>query len=112
MTIGGTPGGSDAISFSGNPLADDDNDGWSNLVEYALGANPVISHERTDRLYFTIPRIPNADDAIIEGELSTALSGWVPAEVNYEDATQMQFRVPDDFIDEDRIFIRAKVRLR
>ncbi len=37
--VGGSPGDSDGTPFSGNPEADDDQDGLDALVEYALGSD-------------------------------------------------------------------------
>ena len=36
--MGATPGGSDALTFSGNPNLDEDGDGLSAFLEYALGS--------------------------------------------------------------------------
>jgi len=48
IAIGGTPGGNDETTFSGDPNADDDNDGSSAFLEYALGTSDSIpnSNER------------------------------------------------------------------
>ena len=97
VAIGGTPGTSDSIPFSGNPLDDVDGDGRTNLIEYILGtsdssANPphkvVTSQVMTPTTeggplvpHFAIAliRAPGTDavDAIFES--STDLTNWSPA---------------------------------
>ena len=110
---GGNPGADDAIHFTGVPGDDDDANGWTNLVEYALGADPQITHQMTaEGLTFTVPRIYNADDAIISGEVSAALTGWTAAELILATNTSLTFRVPAAFLTESRVFLRATVRLR
>lgn len=37
LVVGGTPGGNDETIFAGDPLADDDGNGLSNLLDHALG---------------------------------------------------------------------------
>ncbi|MDB4500742.1 lamin tail domain-containing protein [Akkermansiaceae bacterium] len=51
LVVGGTPGGNDETLFAGDPLADDDGNGLSNLLDHALGntltpteALPVITN--------------------------------------------------------------------
>lgn len=113
MSAGGNPGSDDAIHFTGTPGADDHLDGWSNVVEYALGADPQITHTLNGGLLeFTIPRVPNADDAIISGEFSTALTGWTPAELVSVTNTTLTYRVPVAFMNAGRVFLRATVQLR
>lgn len=113
MGAGGNPGSDDAIHFTGTPGADDDLDGWSNVVEYALGLDPQITHAlNSGLLEFTIPRVPNADDAIITGEFSTALTGWTPAELVSMTNTTLTCRAPASFTNAGRVFLRATVRLR
>ncbi len=110
---GGNPGGGDALPFTGNPLADDDGDGWSNLLEYALGQDPVLTTALTSKgLTFTVPRAPGADDAEIGGEVSTSLSGWTAAELVESTPASLTFRAPPAFLGESRIFVRATVRMR
>jgi hypothetical protein len=113
VTPGGSPGGSDALPFSGDPNSDDDGDGWTNLVEYALGADPVITHTQTpEGLTFTIPRLPNADAASISGEVSTSLTGWTAADLVGATETSLTFRVPAALGSASRVFIRALVQLK
>ncbi len=42
IVIGGTPGGNDETTFSGDPDADEDNDGSSAFLEYFLGTSDSI----------------------------------------------------------------------
>ena len=113
MTAGGNPGGTDALAFTGSANADDDQNGWSNLVEYALGPNPQITHAMTPGgLTMTIPRIPNADDARITGEVSTALTGWTAADLITSTPESLTYRIPAALNAEGRVFIRALVQLR
>ncbi|HWB04624.1 MAG TPA: lamin tail domain-containing protein [Verrucomicrobiales bacterium] len=110
---GGNPGGEDVLHFTGNPAADDDLDGWNNLLEYALGASPVITSALTsDGLTFTITRAPNSDDAEILGEVSSALTGWTPADLVASSATTLTYRVPEALLAEKHVYLRATVRLR
>lgn len=109
----GNPMTEDALHFTGIPTADSNGNGWSDLVEYALGPMPQLSHEmNADGLTLTIPRQPNADDAEIIGEVSTSLGPWIAAElINFTD-TELTFRAPASMSTETRIFIRATVRMR
>jgi hypothetical protein len=38
-TIGGSPGGTDVVAFTGSPTEDTDGDGFSDFLEYAMGSN-------------------------------------------------------------------------
>ena len=110
---GGNPGMDDAVHFTGSPTGDDDGDGWSNLVEYALGPDPAITYSQTlDGLTFILPRVENADDAVIAGEVSTALTGWTAADLISSTSTTLTFRVPASMAGQGRLFIRGTVQLR
>ncbi len=106
---GGNPGGSDHVPFTGDAAGDADGDGWSNLLEYALGPNPVAAASESG---FTVPRIANADDAEILGEVSPDLGSWSPAVFLGSSATSLTFGVPEELAGRPQVFFRAKVRLR
>ena len=113
MPATGNPDADDAVHFTGSPDADDNANGWPNLVEYALGPNPAMTHTLTPAgLTFTIPRIPNSDDSEIIGQVSTALTGWIAADLVTATDTSLTFRVPAALAAEKRGFFRAQVRLR
>ncbi len=114
VAIGGNPGTNDAIPFIGIPGADDDGDGFSNIVEYALGADPQLTYDLSpgNPLTFTLPRVPNADDAIITGQYSTALTGWTEAQLIDYTPTELIFQVPVSLLDAERVFIRGLVTPR
>jgi hypothetical protein len=90
VQAGGSPGGSDAVAFTGSPGADGDNDGYPALAEYAFGtsdANPASAPPPLawplDGATFTLTytRAAGADDAIIEPEFSDDATTWsLPAE--------------------------------
>ena len=81
---GGTPGGSDSTTFSGDPLADDNHNGVSNFVEYAVGPQftPgfITSGEQTF-LTLTFDQNLSADDVIATVESSSDLITWTPSTV-------------------------------
>ena len=81
---GGTPGGSDSTTFSGDPLADDNHNGVPNFVEYAAGPQftPgfITSGEKTF-LTLTFNQNLSADDVIATVESSSDLITWTPSTV-------------------------------
>ena len=90
---GGSPGMSDAVTFSGDPAADDDMDGLIALLEYATGSSdqeptlePRLSTYSIDDgvLSVVIRRNLAADDISWNLEQSTDLSTWMPIEVEFE----------------------------
>ncbi len=109
----GNPNGEDVLHLLTLPAGDDDGDGIPNLLEYALGQNPQVSASMTDEgLILTVPRVRNADDAVIAGEYSTTLGEWLPAEpVSYGDTT-ITFRLPSGMAGEKKVFLRATVKMR
>ncbi len=84
---GGNPGGSDAVSLSGSPTADNDQDGQNALLEHGLGSSdsipglPVATAimEPDGRLTLNYTRRAGADDVIVEAQLSTDLTTWSAA---------------------------------
>ncbi len=93
VALGGSPNGSDALRFSGDPGADDDRDGISAILEHALGSSDAIPS--TDRLpraeveefdlgggvierFGTLTYRQNAaaDDLIVVAQRSTDLAFW------------------------------------
>lgn len=83
---GGNPGTTDALTFSGDPLADADADGHSALVEYAFGTSDSVWNPATDFLtpagalspVQALP-LPNADCARVEFQSSDDLTVWTSA---------------------------------
>jgi len=91
--IGGNPTSSDRVAFTGNPLADDDGDQLSKLMEHALGtsdsdgsegpSNLAVSIETltvdgVENSYATISFQRNiaADDVNVWVETGSDLEGW------------------------------------
>ena len=89
VTIGGSPGGSDAQNFAGaNPNADLDGDGLTAFAEHALGtsdADPRSGHSSVSAsttagvLNITFTRRLAADSALVTPEFSTDLATWQSA---------------------------------
>ena len=82
---GGSPGGSDSATFTGDPDDDRDADGWNALLEYALGGDDSdpgkgcrfearSSPDGALRASFT--KNLAADDVIVDLELSSDLGSW------------------------------------
>ena len=96
----GTPGGSDATTFSGNPAADADLDGLSALLEYALGTSDTNTAQGRDAwslvrdavvpgtYLFTHQRAVAADDLVITVEQSTDMQTWTTTGVVVVSAVQ------------------------
>jgi len=92
VALHGTPAGTDATTFSGDPRADLDTDGTNALLEYAFkssDATPrdsilpgahLISHDfgtgPVSTLSFTFSRNLAADDLIYTVQLSANLTAW------------------------------------
>ena len=84
-----TPGASEATQFTGEPLADLDQDGLPALLEYALGTNDTDSFsgpgsitanfDAETGLTLTFPRNLVGDDVSLRAEFSTDLVSWTPA---------------------------------
>jgi hypothetical protein len=87
--LGGNPDGSDATTFSGNPNADDDEDGLSALLEYGLGTSDSVPNPEAGSLsaaidqdgHLTIQVQINLSASDIETSLdrSSDLASWSPA---------------------------------
>jgi Lamin Tail Domain len=86
MTDGGNPGATDALAFTGDPLADADSDGHAAIIEYAFGTSDTAWNAPTD---FQTPNgilhplkaapLPNADCALVEHQSSDDLTNWTTA---------------------------------
>lgn len=80
----GSPGSGDSgPAFSGSPTADGDLDGYSALIEYALGTSdsapetaPVITFDPAAPGAFAYTAAATADDAILVAEVSTDMATW------------------------------------
>jgi hypothetical protein len=135
--LGGNPGTADRISFAdwsighgtttATALLDGDNDGLSNLAEYALGSNPgtidsVLPETGMDvdghmTLTFTRPLHHEDVDYIVQ--TSTELVSWLPnaefvtESVDASTSTVTQtYRSPDPISGPQRVFMNLKVQLR
>ena len=78
--LNGNPGTSDATTFSGNPLGDDNGDGIVNLLQYALAGTTPITLPRggSDGSFLTLTFRRNlaADDTSVTVQRSTDLTTW------------------------------------
>jgi hypothetical protein len=86
--VGGNPGSTDALVFSGSPSVDIDVDGAIALLEYACGTSdndpgsrppqPQFIFNANGTMSVVYQVVPNADDVITTVESSTDLTSWVP----------------------------------
>jgi hypothetical protein len=91
--IGGTPAGTDQLSFVGDGLEDQDQDGLQRLLEYALGTSDgdggqgsaqiqiglesiLVDDLEESYVTITFQRAVAADDVSIRVETATDLSQW------------------------------------
>ena len=72
----GTPGGSDAIPFAGDPNADSNGNGYSDLFDYAMAHPPAERLPGAYAVQFNLRA--GADDARVIIEISTTLTAWTP----------------------------------
>jgi CotH kinase protein/Domain of unknown function (DUF4082)/Chitobiase/beta-hexosaminidase C-terminal domain/Lamin Tail Domain len=92
-SLNGAPGLTDSTAAPTHPLADDDANGFSNLLEYATGPIPKLTltaEAYTPPLgalgsyyYFRFPRNLNADGITLTAESSSDLVTWTSTQLNY-----------------------------
>ena len=117
---GGTPGESDSTTFAGDPNADDNGNGVSNLVEYAVGSEihssfTTLGEEAFLTLEFT--RNLAADDVIVTVEFTSDLISWTPLTISNstifnEDGTVTISMRSDESLATVRQFFRVRVASR
>lgn len=117
---GGTPGESDATIFSGDPNADDNGNGVSNLVDYAIGSR-IISGFATvgEEVFLTLEFDRNlaADEVDVVVESSLDLMTWTPLTVvnstayNADGTKTVSMRSNESLI-AVRQFLRVRVSAR
>ena len=126
-TLGGSPGGSDSMIFSGNPDDDLDADGIPALLEHALGTSdeipnptPITITTNGQQFVMTIQTNQGADDVALEPETSGDLIGWtttpeisLSTSVNHGDGTSTLTYVGDAefLLANPRHFIRLRAVL-
>ena len=133
-TAGGNPGTSDAAVFSGDPSADLDANGITDLIDYVLGnnlslpaASPTASTARfepdgapAEYAVFTYRRNLAADDATEVVELSTDLVEWgsgdahalpVSSTDNGDGTNTVIWRSADPIEPGVRLFLRLRATL-
>ena len=136
---GGTPGGDDRTTFASwaaahgvsSPAADDDGDGLSNWLEYALGGDPrandatilpqarieslTVAGVTADYLTITFTREIAAEDAVYHVESSSDLAAWneTPVRVrslfNGDGTVTETWRAATPVSAEPKLFLRLRV---
>jgi hypothetical protein len=117
LSSGGTPGTTDRSSLPANPLADNNQNGLSNLVDYAVGHPgqlPTVSYG-PDFADISISRVAGAQVRIAV-ETATTLLDWqaqaspelIQREFAMDGTETLTFRVPIPLGAENRFFIRAR----
>jgi uncharacterized repeat protein (TIGR02543 family) len=91
------------------PAGDADNDGLSNLMEYALGKNPLASSQPAGEMTGKLITFTKGDEAVANGdvtysietstnllnEVTTGDGGWAPVAPDVDDATTISYTLPD-----------------
>jgi hypothetical protein len=110
----GNPGAGDALPFAGNPDADSNGDGFSDLFNYAMGDPPVVLLPGAFPAQFNLRA--GADDARVVIETSNGLNDWGPAALESlavsAPAAGMVTLLWTPPPGEPRTFVRARVTAR
>lgn len=132
FVISGTPGGTDAETFTGDPNADLDGDGLNALLEHAFGtidgdggASPeaaistgtaLFEGDTVESLTMSFRRNIAAEDIVISVEVSPDLVDWDDMETEFVSATSngdgtemVTYRSTSNIAITTREFIRLKV---
>lgn len=121
-TAGGAPGQVDSTVFTGDPAADADRDGYSALVEYAMGTSDgstssmpqlTMSRETSGALLMSVTHPVAADDVIIEALESSDLKTWNPAVLIQQGPAAEPSHYHSTWRSNgtgDRVFLRLRVR--
>ncbi|MGI8604938.1 MAG: lamin tail domain-containing protein [Verrucomicrobiales bacterium] len=112
VAAGGNPGGSDVVAFTGNPTGDVNQDGISNLADYAIFSLPIFTDETT----FSFGRSLGADDAAVLPEFSTDLQTWTAGFLDHSDLPAngrdvVHYSVTPS-AGSQRVYVRVRVVLR
>ncbi|MDA7881241.1 lamin tail domain-containing protein [Akkermansiaceae bacterium] len=110
----GGPGADDALAFVGDPNGDENGNGLTNFLEYAVLSDLEISVEDSV-IFLSYTRKVNADDALIEVQGSSALFEWTSEAVTLESEvygpnqeSRVTYRVTDP-VAEAKGFFRLRV---
>ena len=110
----GGPGADDALSFVGDPNGDDNGNGLTNFLEYAILSDLEISVVDSV-IFLSFDRKVNADDALIEVQGSSSMAEWSSAAVTLESevygpnqGSRVTYRVADP-VAEAMGFFRLRV---
>jgi len=110
----GGPAADDAFDFVGDPNGDDNGNGLSNFLEYAVLSDLEISVVDSV-IFLSFTRKVNADDALIEVQGSSALTEWSSEAVTLESEvydsgleSRVTYRVTDP-VAEAKGFFRLRV---
>jgi len=110
----GNPGGSDALPFAGNPHADSDGDGYTDLFAYAMADPLAVLLPGDFAVNFTLRA--GADAARVIIETSTNLGAWTPAPAEILAVSAPAGGVVNVICTpapgEPRTFVRARVTVR
>jgi hypothetical protein len=121
VALNGNPGASDATTFSGNPLGDDNGDGIYNLAQYALAGSTPFEHPFTGDgsgfLTLRFRRNLAADDIIYGVERSADLATWTSgtdiayvSETHLFDGTaEITWRSTHPITENPKEFLRLKI---
>ena len=119
---GGTPGGSDTIPLPADPLGDDNGNGWTNLLEYAVSVPSLTTgRDASERLTLSFLRPLAADEVLYLVETSSDLNTWLGGDAAVERVTQgapvdgmvvETWRTVGPTQGRPRQFIRLRVQLR
>lgn len=120
--VGGTPGEADSTLFSGDPAADADGDGYSALVEYALGTSDAsaasqpeitMTLEPSGALRLSVLHPVAADDVVLEALESTDLATWTLAPLLQQVPSSNSAYLQSTWESQqtgDRVFMRLRIR--
>lgn len=121
----GSPGRNDTSKFTGNPTADSDNDGITDLIEYALatdpldpGSLPLLTVGRdAGGVFVSFEALATADDVLITPQISTDLDTWISSGSNLivvpgTGGIETRIFRFDQVLGEPREFLRIQVRLK